>query len=139
MKLLRLKREIDPNIYEVALRVTDGGTPQMSQVTGLRVEVCDCENGACKQRIVAAAFGIPGILAILGAILALLSKYHLNFKAIVASRVGLNLLHSKSSAKLRFCAYAFSLVEDGIGFSPPAIFRGGCKGCASKLVIRNAM
>lgn len=72
VKLLRLKREIDPNIYEVALRVTDGGTPQMSQVTGLRVEVCDCENGACKQRIVAAAFGIPGILAILGAILALL-------------------------------------------------------------------
>ncbi|XP_078256956.1 B-cadherin-like [Rhinoraja longicauda] len=72
VKLLRLKREIDPNIYEVSLRITDGGTPQMSQVTGLRVEVCDCDHGACKQRIVAAAFGIPGILAILGAILALL-------------------------------------------------------------------
>ncbi|XP_051884024.1 B-cadherin [Pristis pectinata] len=72
VKLLKLKRKIEPNTYEVHLRVTDGGTPQLSQVTGLRVDVCNCENGACKERIAAASFGIPGILAILGAILALL-------------------------------------------------------------------
>uniref|UniRef100_UPI00398F7879 B-cadherin isoform X2 n=1 Tax=Pristiophorus japonicus TaxID=55135 RepID=UPI00398F7879 len=71
--MLKLIKEIEPNVYEVSLKVTDSGEPPLSQVTGLRVEVCDCEeNGACKQRIVAATFGISGILAILGAILALL-------------------------------------------------------------------
>ncbi|XP_072135859.1 B-cadherin-like [Mobula birostris] len=72
VKLLKLRNKIEPNTYEVSLKVTDGGTPQLSQVTGLRVEVCDCEHGACSQKIAAGAFGFPGILAILGAILALL-------------------------------------------------------------------
>ncbi|XP_059849041.1 B-cadherin-like [Hypanus sabinus] len=72
VKLLKLRNKIEPNTYEVPLRITDSGTPQLSQVTGLQVEVCDCDNGACSQRIAGAAFGFPGILAILGAILALL-------------------------------------------------------------------
>ncbi|XP_067854143.1 B-cadherin [Heptranchias perlo] len=73
MVMLQLIQVIDPNIYEVSLKITDSGQPALSQVTGLRVEVCDCqENGGCKQRIAGATFGIPGILAILGAILALL-------------------------------------------------------------------
>ncbi|XP_069757334.1 B-cadherin isoform X2 [Narcine bancroftii] len=72
VKLLRLKREIDPGVYEVSMRVKDNGKPHMSQVTGLQVEVCDCANGVCKEKRAGAAFGISGILAILGAILALL-------------------------------------------------------------------
>ncbi|XP_062923129.1 cadherin-1-like [Mobula hypostoma] len=72
MKLLKLRNKIEPNTYEVLLKVTDGGTPQLSQVTGLQVEVCDCENGACSQKIAAGSCSLPGILAILGVILALL-------------------------------------------------------------------
>ncbi|XP_072135865.1 cadherin-1-like [Mobula birostris] len=71
VKLLKLRNKIEPNTYEVPLKVTDGGTPQLSQVTGLRVEVCDCEHGACSQKIAARAFGFLDSLAILGAILAL--------------------------------------------------------------------
>ncbi|XP_048448730.1 B-cadherin, partial [Rhincodon typus] len=71
--MLLLKKVVEPGIYEVPLKVTDSGKPQLSQVTGLQVQVCDChDNGACKERIAAAAFGISSILAILGAILALL-------------------------------------------------------------------
>ncbi|GCB80108.1 hypothetical protein scyTo_0017084 [Scyliorhinus torazame] len=72
VKILQLMKAVDPGVYEVPLKVTDSGHPPLSQVTGLRVEVCDCENGACKPRAVVAAFGISGILAVLGAILALL-------------------------------------------------------------------
>ncbi|XP_072135860.1 cadherin-1-like [Mobula birostris] len=72
MKLLKLRNKIEPNTYEVPLKVTDGGTPQLSQVTRLQVEVCDCENGACSQKIAAGSCSLPGILAILGVILALL-------------------------------------------------------------------
>ncbi|XP_072926332.1 B-cadherin-like [Hemitrygon akajei] len=72
VKLLKLRNKIEPNTYEVPLRVKDSGTPQLTQVTGLQVEVCDCDNGACSQRIAGAAFGFPCILAILGVILALL-------------------------------------------------------------------
>ncbi|XP_041047083.1 B-cadherin [Carcharodon carcharias] len=73
VKMLQLIKEIDPGMYEVPLKVKDSGEPELSQVTGLRVEVCDChDNGACKDRIAAASFGISGILAILGAILVLL-------------------------------------------------------------------
>ncbi|XP_067905345.1 B-cadherin [Heterodontus francisci] len=71
--ILQLIKAIEPSTYEVSLKVTDSGQPALSQVTGLQVQVCDCDaNGGCKNRIAGASFGISGILAILGAILALL-------------------------------------------------------------------
>ncbi|XP_072452164.1 B-cadherin isoform X2 [Chiloscyllium punctatum] len=71
--MLLLQKTVEPGQYEVPLKITDSGKPQLSQLTGLPIKVCDChENGGCKDRIAGAAFGISGILAILGAILALL-------------------------------------------------------------------
>ncbi|XP_060694017.1 B-cadherin isoform X2 [Hemiscyllium ocellatum] len=71
--MLLLQKTVEPGRYEVPLKITDSGRPPLSQLTGLSIEVCDChENGGCKERIAGAAFGISGILAILGAILALL-------------------------------------------------------------------
>ncbi|XP_078066834.1 B-cadherin [Mustelus asterias] len=73
VKMLLLKKEVEPGMYEVPLKVTDSGHPSLPQVTGLQVQVCDCyDSGACKERMIGASFGISGILAILGAILALL-------------------------------------------------------------------
>ncbi|GAA6084928.1 B-cadherin [Tachysurus ichikawai] len=69
--ILSLKMPLQQGTYNVAMRVYDN--QHHSQVNTVLVTVCDCtgEDFNCKD-LRAADFGLPGVLGILGAILALL-------------------------------------------------------------------
>ncbi|KAM9493060.1 B-cadherin isoform 2-T2 [Clarias gariepinus] len=69
--VLSLKTPLEPGSYSVIMRVFDTG--DQSQDNILRATVCDCtgDDVKCSERAVA-GFGLPAVLGILGAILALL-------------------------------------------------------------------
>ncbi|XP_060767456.1 B-cadherin-like [Neoarius graeffei] len=69
--VLSLRAPLSPGAYDVVLRVAD--IQGLSQDNIIRATICDCKGAdfGCQDRAVA-AFGISGVLGILGAILALL-------------------------------------------------------------------
>ncbi|NXS69338.1 CADH1 protein, partial [Pandion haliaetus] len=71
--VLSLVKELEPGEYSIFLRLTD--SQGKAQVTPVKAQVCDCEGPAknCERRaFIASGLGVPAILSILGAILALL-------------------------------------------------------------------
>lgn len=75
--VLSLVKQLEPGEYNIFLRLTD--SQGKAQVTPVKAQVCDCEGPAknCERRAyIASGLGVPAILSILGAILALLSEYH---------------------------------------------------------------
>lgn len=71
--MLGLKTPLAPGIYSIVLRVFDNS--HHSQDNIVQANVCDCtgDEVQCIDKT-AAAFGLTGVLGILGAILALLCK-----------------------------------------------------------------
>nr|XP_060644417.1 B-cadherin-like [Anolis sagrei ordinatus] len=70
---LQLTKVLDPDDYNVAVKLTDG--QGLSHLTIVKAQVCDCEGAAqnCGSRRAAyAGMGVPAILGILGAILGFL-------------------------------------------------------------------
>ncbi|XP_049660297.1 cadherin-1-like [Accipiter gentilis] len=71
--VLSLVKQLEPGEYNIFLRLTD--SQGKAQVTPVKAQVCDCEGPAknCERRAyIASGLGVPAILSILGAILALL-------------------------------------------------------------------
>lgn len=69
---------MEAGIYEVPIIITDSGNPPKSNISILRVKVCQCDsNGDCTDvdRIVGAGLGTGAIIAILLCIIILLSEY----------------------------------------------------------------
>lgn len=69
---------LEAGIYEVPIIITDSGNPPKSNISILRVKVCQCDsNGDCTDvdRIVGAGLGTGAIIAILLCIIILLSEY----------------------------------------------------------------
>ncbi|XP_033896256.3 B-cadherin-like isoform X1 [Acipenser ruthenus] len=70
--ILTMAKELKQNDYSVILRVFD--TDNNHQDSTIKAMVCDCkgEEFSCQDKISDAGFGLPAVLGILGAILALL-------------------------------------------------------------------
>lgn len=91
---------MEAGIYEVPIIITDSGNPPKSNISILRVKVCQCDsNGDCTDvdRIVGAGLGTGAIIAILLCIIILLSECFVSQGVVLSTSRMLSKEHSQNN------------------------------------------